>query len=126
VPPAPPLGPGLHRGPADPQAGRLSVQPVLGDGTRLDDLVGPRFLVAAEAGLARDLSEATRCALDCDPETVVFTDPGKVGDLLAAAGSASVVVRPDRYILGTADSAAGLEGLLNLVPTLNLPAAQPA
>ena len=126
VPPAPPLGPGLHRGPADAQAGRLSVQPVLGDGTRLDDLVGPRFLVAAEPSLVRALANATRSALDSDPETVVFTDPGKVGDLLAAAGRAAVIVRPDHYILGTADSAAELQGLLNLVPTLNLPAAQPA
>ena len=126
VPQAPALGPGLHRGPADPQAGRLSVQPLLADGSRLDDLVGPRFLVAAEASLMQAVGDAARSALDADPETVVFTDPGKVGDLLAATGTAAVVVRPDRYILGTAGSAQELEGLLNLVPTLNLPAAQPA
>jgi 3-(3-hydroxy-phenyl)propionate hydroxylase len=72
------------------------------------------------------VGDAARSALDADPETVVFTDPGKVGDLLAATGTAAVVVRPDRYTLGTAGSAQELEGLLNLVPTLNLPAAQPA
>ena len=99
---------------------------MLADGTRLDNLVGPRFLVAAEASLMHALPDATRSALDADPETVVFTDPGKVGDLLAATSTAAVVVRPDRYILGTAGTAQELEELLNLMPTLNLPAAHPA
>jgi 3-(3-hydroxy-phenyl)propionate hydroxylase len=126
LPPAPPLGPGLHTGPGDPKAGMLSVQPVLADGTRLDELIGQRFLVASANDLVDALPAAARSALEADPETVVLTDPGKVGGLLAPVAAAAVVVRPDRYILGTAGTTRELEELLALVPTLGLAAAQPA
>jgi 3-(3-hydroxy-phenyl)propionate hydroxylase len=128
APPSPPaLGPGLHAGPGDERAGHLAVQPVLADGRRLDDLVGPRFLLATTpellAGLPRDL----RAAIDADPETVVITESAHVSEITTAARADAVVVRPDRYVLGTAGSVAELESVLGLVPTISrvAPSADP-
>ncbi|GAA4718601.1 bifunctional 3-(3-hydroxy-phenyl)propionate/3-hydroxycinnamic acid hydroxylase [Phytohabitans rumicis] len=115
-PPAPPLGPGLHTGARDERAGRLSIQPVLADGQRLDDLVGVRFLLATSPQLLDGLAPDTRAAVEADPETVVLTAPKQVGQLLASVEAPAVVVRPDRYILGVADTAADLESLLRLLP----------
>jgi 3-(3-hydroxy-phenyl)propionate hydroxylase len=72
-PPAPRLGPGLH------SHGALSQQPLLDDGTRLDDALGDGFAVLT-------------------------------------AGRRAVVLRPDRYILGTADDEAELRELLATIP----------
>jgi 3-(3-hydroxy-phenyl)propionate hydroxylase len=119
-PGAPPLGPGLHTGPGDERAGRLSVQSVLPDERRLDDLVGVRFLLAATPDLLEAVAAEVRASVDADPETVVLTDAGLIAPVLAEAGAAAVVVRPDRYVLGTADSPAELEALLRLVPTISV------
>jgi 3-(3-hydroxy-phenyl)propionate hydroxylase len=119
-PSAPPLGPGLHDGSRDERAGRLSVQPVLPDGRRLDDLVGVRFLLAATPELLGGVAPDVRAAVDADPDTVVLTASEEVGQLLTTAGAGAVVVRPDRYVLGVTDTPAELESLLRLVPTLSL------
>jgi 3-(3-hydroxy-phenyl)propionate hydroxylase len=116
-PGAPPLGPGLHTGPLDERAGRLSAQPVLPDGRRLDDVVGVRFLLATTPGLLVDLAADVRAAVEADPDTVVLTDPEHVAPVLAASGAGALVVRPDRYVLGVADTPAELAALLRLVPT---------
>jgi 3-(3-hydroxy-phenyl)propionate hydroxylase len=119
-PAAPPLGPGLHTGPGDERAGRLAGQSVLPDGRRLDDLVGVRFLLATTPELLEAVAADVRAAVDADPETVVVTDEGLIAPVLTQAGGAAVVVRPDRYVLGTAESPAELEALLRLVPTTSL------
>jgi 3-(3-hydroxy-phenyl)propionate hydroxylase len=119
-PSAPPLGPGLHEGGRDERAGRLSVQPVLPDGRRLDDLVGARFLLAATPALLDGLTPEVRAAVDADPETVVLMAPDEVSELLTTAGAGAVVIRPDHYVLGLADTTAERDALLRLVPTLPL------
>jgi 3-(3-hydroxy-phenyl)propionate hydroxylase len=118
LPPRPPLGPGLHAGEHDPQAGTLSAQPILADGRRLDDLVGQRFLVAATPEIIAALSAQLTARISASTEVVVLTDIALVGELLAAVGSPAVCVRPDRYVLGTADDSTTLEALLTTVPTL--------
>lgn len=118
APVSPPLGPGLHRGPSDDRAGRLSVQPLLSDGVRLDDMVGARFLVAVDRELYGALGIQLRQQLDDAGEVVVLLDPAKIGPILQATGTKAAVIRPDRYILGLADNAAELESLIADIPGL--------
>lgn len=118
LPPRPPLGPGLHAGQQDDCAGMLSVQPVLADGRRLDDLVGQRFLIAAATELVDALPPELTARIASSSEVVVLSDEDLVGELLASTASRAVCVRPDRYVLGVADDATTLEALLATVPTL--------
>ncbi|MET0828247.1 MAG: bifunctional 3-(3-hydroxy-phenyl)propionate/3-hydroxycinnamic acid hydroxylase [Microbacterium sp.] len=118
VPPPPALGPGLHSGSVDPRAGHLGPQPILSDGTRLDDMVGPHFLVAANRSVYAALPHATKVALDEDDDTVTLLDPAKVDQLLTSVGAAAVVLRPDHYILGTAETATDLDRLIRAIPSI--------
>lgn len=78
------------------------MQPMLPDGTRLDDLVGRRFLLAATPELTTGLPDSVRKALEEEPEVAVLTSPQHVGQLLTSVEASAVLVRPDRYVLGTA------------------------
>jgi hypothetical protein len=92
----------------------LSEQAVLGDGTRLDDQTGWRFLVATSAEVAAGLNDATREAL-ADERWFHVVKPGSelANELLARHGmTGALVVRPDRYVLGVAEDAAGLGALV--------------
>lgn len=115
-PPAPALGPGLHLGQADPHAGRIAAQPMLPDGQRLDDIVGRRFLLALTPELLAGLPASVRTALEDEPEIAVLSSPRHIRELLGAVESSAVLVRPDRYVLGTARTPAEVEGLLDLLP----------
>ena len=119
APTQPTLGPGLHTGASEQHAGELSLQPMYDGEHRLDDEVGVRFLVATTDEVQSALSSRARAAIEADHDTVVVTDPMKVAALLEAYEAQAVVVRPDRYVLGTAASAEQLERLLELVPPLS-------
>jgi 3-(3-hydroxy-phenyl)propionate hydroxylase len=116
-PPAPPLGPGLHTGDRDPRAGKLSAQPLLSDNKRLDDEVGPQFLVAAPTEFLDRLSPTLRTALDANNRITVLSEPAIIDGLTDSAGAA-VVLRPDRYILGVADDATEFASIITRIPTL--------
>jgi 3-(3-hydroxy-phenyl)propionate hydroxylase len=118
APPRPPLGSGLHRGPEE-GAGFLSMQPILDDGRRLDDIVGSRFLVAASSEVVSGLSPDLVARIDASSEVILLCDPEEVGTLLASSGAGAVCVRPDRYVFGIARDAESLERLLLEVPTLS-------
>jgi 3-(3-hydroxy-phenyl)propionate hydroxylase len=109
----PPLGPGLH-GDAPPPAGILSEQAVLGDGTRLDDLTGWRFLVAMTPAVEADLNPAARDVIADENWFHVLDSSSEIArEMLRRHGAGgALVVRPDRYVLGVADYAAGLEAVL--------------
>ena len=106
--PAPELGPGLHSGTGAP-VGLSFPQPVLADGRLLDAVSGARFTVLGHASLLMNASDALRArwaALDA----CVLPDAGEeVSAWLTQHGVGAVVLRPDRYIMGTAGSAAELE-----------------
>ncbi|WP_431778955.1 bifunctional 3-(3-hydroxy-phenyl)propionate/3-hydroxycinnamic acid hydroxylase [Microbacterium aurantiacum] len=115
VPEPPALGPGLHTGDG---GGLLGPQPILADGTRLDDMVGAHFLLATDRELYDQLSAETRRALDDSGDVITLLDPAKIGGLLRTIGTRAAVLRPDHYILGAAESAADLEHVLARVPSL--------
>lgn len=115
-PAIPPLGPGVHVG-TNSCAGHLSMQPVLPDGRRLDDLVGRRFLLAASPELLASLTPSVRRRIDDDDEIVVLTAREETDQLLASVKAPAVIVRPDRYVLGTAQDGTTLESLLGALPT---------
>lgn len=119
VPLPPALGPGLHFGDKDERAGKLGPQPVLADGTRLDDMVGTHFLVATTREIFDGVSAEVKRALNEDGETVTLLDPAKVDLILSSQQAAAVVMRPDHYVLGTANSPSELEQLLKLIPSVN-------
>lgn len=108
----PPLGPGLGQG---PQAGRQFGQPRLPDGTRLDDATGHVPLLVIDADLARHADPIPGIA------RITTDDVPDAARHLAAFETRAVLLRPDRYILGTADTAADLGALAALwsAPTLS-------
>lgn len=106
----PRLGPGLAAGWNGP-AGQIAPQPRLADGTRLDDRVGYRFAALLRPDFAASLPAETLEWL-VDREVMVVADGAPEPQAwLQAAEAAAVVVRPDRYVLGTARSVQELNAL---------------
>jgi 3-(3-hydroxy-phenyl)propionate hydroxylase len=105
--PQPRLGPGAHLMQAN--GGRLSEQPARSDGSRMDDHLGHRFALVHRPGLPLPASlggwdRATLAALEADtPSALAWLDRLQTD---------AVLLRPDRYLLGTASGPAGLEHLL--------------
>ncbi len=102
--PQPRLGPGVHDGALG--SARISEQPILADGRRLDDLAGyrPMMLVAPDiAPDARDLADGI---------ALIVAEPGAPADLLAKLEAKALLLRPDRYIAGIAHDRADLTALI--------------
>lgn len=121
--PEPALGAGAHDGGdgcGNVCAGRISHQPVLADGSRFDDRVGNGFALV----LRPELERAARAAVDALPGlgparnvqsrlTVVVADEPATAALLEQAATAALLVRPDRYVAGTAQDGGELRALLD-------------
>jgi 3-(3-hydroxy-phenyl)propionate hydroxylase len=104
---APPLGPGIGKG---AHAGRLFGQPRLADGRLMDEAACYRWALVADAKIAADVAV---------PDTVALVTTDTAPDAarhLARFGVAAALLRPDRYIFGTADTSAALRDLLNHAP----------
>lgn len=112
----PRLGPGLAGGDRA-LTGTLFPQPRLGDGSRLDDRAGHDFVLIVDGALWRDAPADIRALADAT--SMLVLDAGKHGELAAwldAHDTKAVLVRPDRYILGTAGDTDQLGELLSAVP----------
>ncbi|MGE0310760.1 MAG: bifunctional 3-(3-hydroxy-phenyl)propionate/3-hydroxycinnamic acid hydroxylase [Lautropia sp.] len=103
--PQPALGPGAHDG--GDVAGQVAPQPLLDDGTRLDDRVGYRFLLLVRP----ELLDAARSLVDARAIVVPAT-PAPLAQWLAQCGAAAVLVRPDRYVAGVATDGDTLAALV--------------
>ena len=126
----PPLADGLLRrradGGVDPLAGALSVQGVVaraGREGRFDDVVGGGVQLIVATGDPLDgLDAGTRALLDALDATVASLSPdapcgvedrdGRLTAWLSEHGAHAVLVRPDFYVFGSADSAEDLPHLL--------------
>jgi 3-(3-hydroxy-phenyl)propionate hydroxylase len=105
----PPIGPGLHRAP--PPAGLLSYQPILTNGTRLDDRIGLNFAVIGRADVLKACDASTRSTWDEISAVVLDAAHAGYDKWLEERHQAAIVIRPDRYIFGVAETALELDGL---------------
>jgi len=108
------LGRGLH-GDALPPAGTLSKQPHLANGCRLDDAVGYRFALIGRDGVADSISADARARLHAADVAIVGDAGDEMSAYLDELAATAVAVRPDRYILGSANSVPQLGDLVEQV-----------
>jgi 3-(3-hydroxy-phenyl)propionate hydroxylase len=99
-------------GDADANAGFLGAQPRLTNGQRLDDVVGYRFAVVADPGCLSETSAATKALIDSIGICVIDEDCAEIRAWLDGLGVKAVVVRPDRYVFGTAGTATELDSVV--------------
>ena len=99
----PPLGPGLGRG---PNAGKMFGQPRLGNGQRMDDAFGAKPMIVGYRSLLQDLQIPEGLAV------LVAEDTIDANEHLAAFDTNAVLLRPDKYILASASSAAEIAAFL--------------
>ena len=111
---APPLGHGLGLG---HHAGRLFGQPRLPDGRRMDDVTGHAPILVTEPSLVADLHVPAGVAL------VTTEEAPDAAAHLARFSTRAALLRPDRYVFGTAETAEELADLLAALPLspVNLP-----
>lgn len=105
----PRLGSGIRMDDADVHAGFLSAQPRLTNGELLDDVVGYRFAVVGDPACLSEISAATQALIDSLDISVVDDNSDEIRRWLDKLGVKAVVVRPDRYVFGTAGSVADLD-----------------
>lgn len=103
--PEPVLGPGAHDG--GPHGGRVSRQPLLADGSRLDDRLGGRFGLVVRPALRAALADLAPARI-----VVVVADDPALAALLDASSAAAMLLRPDRYVAGVAADEAGARRLV--------------
>jgi 3-(3-hydroxy-phenyl)propionate hydroxylase len=108
----PRLGPGLHAGLPEP-AGRLAAQPRLSDGRLMDDRVGLRFALLFDREMFARLSPAD---IECLRLNDVVVLPDEASAYRRELDARAVLIRPDRYILGCANSEDELSKLLARMP----------
>jgi 3-(3-hydroxy-phenyl)propionate hydroxylase len=112
---SPRLGPGCHVGAAP--AGTLPGQPRLSDGRLLDEALQTGFaLVSADDALGAQLTASEKAPLQ------ELTDPA-LAPWLDALGARALLLRPDRHVFATVQSAeelrARLQDLQALAPRMN-------
>ena len=97
------LGPGLGSGPS---RGRLFGQPRLRDGRLMDDVIGYAPVVVADAALVGDSDAIAGFRL------ITTDDAPQLHAELDGIGVRAALLRPDRYILATANDLTQLKDLL--------------
>ena len=118
--PAPRLGPGVWRGDAE-VVGRVFPQPLLSDGRRLDALVGSHFAVLGHASVLSKVSADTRVRWQAHGVVQVTDESAALHTWLSEHDVQAVMLRPDRYVMGVARTAADLDTVSRLLPDLCKP-----
>ena len=109
--PAPRLGPGVWQG-EHPQVAQIFPQPTLPDGRGLDAAIGLNFALIAEPALLSSLDHARWTGWGVR----LLSAQGALAEWLNTQGVRAVLLRPDRYILGVAQSADELDALAAALP----------
>jgi len=121
--PTPLLGPGVHRGEAP--AGGVFWQPALADGRLLDAAIGLNFAVIGERALLEAVHEGTRALWRAVGATVLSDPGGELGEWMHVNKARALILRPDRYLVGTAGDAAALDSLSAALPVTPVAAGAP-
>jgi 3-(3-hydroxy-phenyl)propionate hydroxylase len=113
--PKPRLGPGLCVE-GGPLAGQLAPQPTLNGGVRLDCVAGYDYVLLATPAFTSSLAAGLKAAAS-DAGVRIVDDPvPSLQNWLNESGVEVALVRPDRYVLGTACSADEFAALLRNLP----------
>ncbi len=108
----PRLGPGLQ-GHAPAPAGTLAPQPRLASGARLDDEIGDRFVLLTTGEFGAELEAENNWSVRWPDVALVA---GEASLWLDEVGARAALVRPDRYVLGVADTVDDVLRLLEALP----------
>ena len=111
----PRLGPGLWAD-DDKLAGRLAPQPALSSGARLDSAVGYEFSLLATPAFTRSLSGRAKAAAREIGLRILDNSAPALQRWLEENGVEAALLRPDRYVLGSAQNEDGFTELLRLMP----------
>ena len=96
----------------DDLVGALSAQPTLTDGTPLDDLLGYAFAMLISTDLAANLDDNTERLLSALGAVTVVADDPSVAAYLAECERGALLLRPDRYIAGSATTPDDVRSML--------------
>lgn len=107
----PSLGPGIGVG-ASPLVGGLFPQPKLQSGVLLDDEIGPGFALITSPPFEAEMPETARDELNQRGVTLVADGSEILRDWFQDHDLGAALLRPDRYILGTAKTPSELPALL--------------
>jgi 3-(3-hydroxy-phenyl)propionate hydroxylase len=115
--PSPALGPGLHAG---AHGGTLCPQPRIANGDRLDHRVGYGFAVVADPAFMAGIPSPVRARWQrdwADASATWIEAPGAaLLRWLAEHEAQAAIIRPDRYLLGTATTVDELSVLGEMMP----------
>lgn len=100
------------------QAGVLSHQPRLADGSLMDDTAGFGFVVLSLAGTFKQADIQALCASMPVTTTHIEADTPQAQAWLHELGTAAAIIRPDRYLLGLAGTLAETRLLLSRLTAL--------
>lgn len=113
------LGPGVFS--SSHSGGTLSPQPRLSDGMLLDYRVGYNFALVGSPDLIAAISPQTASTLADLGAAIVPDDGNDMQEALAKIGGAAMLIRPDRYLVGVADTAAEINEMVeHLASSLRL------
>lgn len=102
----PSLGPGAHD--AGPASGQIGEQPKLPSGKRLDDEIGWNWALVCSGPVSEALVQQPVSAV----RIVIADDDTQAASWLQRLNAQAVLIRPDRYVFGTAVDAREAEALL--------------
>ena len=113
--PAPRLGAGVWQGDAAVVA-QVFPQPMLADGRLLDTALGLNFAVIGDEAVLGTASDETRERWQAQGVVVLPAHDPEVRAWLQQQGLRAVLLRPDRYIAGVAQTGAELDSISALLP----------